>query len=147
MGAARLTSGSGLGLHDLRGERRAACRYRPAVPEALLGWWNDSTFVHVAVSIVDISTLGAWVESSQSIAREEKQAVWLCPSALTPREWKEATIVSLRKRFLGSCQIRIKFVAPIAYDAFKTLVYGAASAAQDPDREAPEHERDDFWRG
>jgi hypothetical protein len=133
---------------ELRGatERREGCRYPSVRPEALLGWWNDGTFGHVTVCIVNVSTVGCLVETNQAVARERNHPVWLCPLGLEPGQWKEGTVVAIKRPFLGKYAIRIKFASPFAYESFRTLICNAEHGAADPDRSVPEHETDQFWR-
>lgn len=147
MGSARHAPGMGANRREKQSsERRAVCRYPVIIPDALLGWWTDTTFAQVPARIVNISTVGCWLETPETPNREETQSVWLRPVGIPTSEWAEANIVSIRKRFLGKCQIRIKFVAPLPFEAFKTLVYGPEHATQPEDRDLPDHERDYFWR-
>jgi hypothetical protein len=122
------------------------CRYPTKTTEALLGWWNGTSFVHVPAHIINFSTVGCWVETSQVVDRVEKQSVWLCPLGFRTAVWTEGTVVSVKKRFLGKYQFRIKFLTTFPYDAFKALVYGPEYATETANRELPEHERDHYWR-
>jgi len=127
-------------------ERRAVCRYPVIAPDAMVGWWNNSTFVRIPARIIDVSTMGCWIETAQTPERGEKQTIWVCALGRSPAEWTEGTIVSLEKRFLGSYQIRIKFALHFPYESFKSLVYGAEGPEVGSDWEPPEYERDYYWR-
>ena len=127
-------------------ERRAVCRYRVIAPEALIGWWNDSTFVRIPGRIVDVSTMGCWIETDHTPQCREQETIWLCPLGRSPTEWTEGSIVSLQKRFLGNYQIRVKFTLHFPYESFKSLVYGTEGPEDASDWEPPEYEKDYYWR-
>jgi len=76
----------------------------------------------------------------------ERQSVWLRPAGLPQSDWPEGVIVSARKPFFRSWQIRIGFLAPVPYESFKTLVFGPDQLEDIADRERPEYEKDHFWK-
>jgi hypothetical protein len=116
------------------------------LPEASLGWWQDSSFVTTPGRIIDISLYGCQVESRRSPGRSAKESIWLCPLEVSPRDWAEGIIISANKPFFGSCQLRIRFIADFPYEAFKMLVYGPNKSLEVGRLETPEHEKDHLWR-
>jgi hypothetical protein len=127
-------------------ERRRICRYSVVLPDALLGWWKDGHFVNTPVRLVDLSMGGCMIELPRLPSQSKGENIWLCPSALAKAEWTEGVIIALKKPLLRNCLVRIKFVAPFPYAAFKTLVYGKENLGPVAPTDTPEHERNDFWR-
>jgi hypothetical protein len=147
MGLPEYRSASSLAPSRSKGsDRRRACRNPVVLPEASLGWWQDSTFMSTAGRIVDLSLYGCLVESWRFPPERERQPVWVCPLDVSPRDWAEGVVISARKPLLRKCQLRIRFVAPFPYESFKTLVYGPGHLLEVARDETPEHERDEFWK-
>jgi len=86
------------------------------------------------------------VEASCLPSRMERQSVWLRPLGVSPSDWTEGIIVSVRKPLFRKCQVRIAFLAPFPYESFKTLVYGPEHLRETAGPQLPEHEQDHFWR-
>jgi hypothetical protein len=86
------------------------------------------------------------VESRRRPPQVDRQSVWLRLIGVSPSDWPEGIIVSVRKPLFRSCQIRIGFVAPFPYESFKTLVFGPDHLHDMADRDRPEHETDHFWK-
>jgi hypothetical protein len=128
------------------GDRRSECRYRVDLPNALLGWQKDSSFTHVPVRLVSLSLTGCLVEMARIPGLESRQSVWVNPNDTTQSAWIEGHVASMRKRMLRNCEVRIKFLAPLGYEPFKTLVYGADHLRQSSQRSTTEHEWDQFWK-
>ncbi len=147
MGSSRYTSGrSDVPTSSSLGDRRVSCRHRVVVDDASLGWWQDSSFFSTPCRIVDMSLSGCSVRLRRAPGLLKGQSVWLLPRGLSPGDWSEGVIVSIRKPFLRECQVRIRLLASLPYESFKALVHG-------PDHEhkidrvgAPEHEQDHFWK-
>jgi hypothetical protein len=127
-------------------ERRSVFRYRVIDPQAQIGWWSNGMFVRVPAQIVDLSTMGCRVETGEVLAHKPTQTIWLCALGRTPPEWTESVIVSVRKRFMGNCEVRLRFATPLAYESFKSLVYGPEGPEDSSDWVPPEHEQDHYWR-
>ena len=128
------------------GDRRRVCRYPAALQDASLGWWEDSSFVEVPARLVNVSTNGCLVELARRPKPTPREAIWFQSRKASLGEWTEGRIVSVRKPLLRKCKISISFVTPFAYDFFKELVYGPEQVDNDTGIEAPEHERDGFWK-
>jgi hypothetical protein len=116
------------------------------LPEASLGWWHDSSFITTPGRIIDISLYGCQVACRRTPGWAAKQSIWVCPLGVSPRDWAEGIIISARKPFLGSCQLRFRFNSAFPYEAFKMLVYGPDQIAEVDRLETPEHEQDHLWR-
>jgi hypothetical protein len=128
------------------GDRRRVYRYPAVLQEASLGWWEDSCFVEVPARLVNLSTNGCLVELARLPKPTTRESVWFHSRNASQGEWTEGLIVSARKPLLCKCKIRISFIVPFAYESFKKLVYGIDRVHNDTRKEAPEHERDEFWK-
>jgi hypothetical protein len=135
-------------LHPLssRRDRRQACRNAVILPDASLGWWEDSRFVSTPGRIIDISLYGCKVETHRAPGRRDHESVWLCPLGVSPHEWAEGLIISSLKPLFQRCQLGLKFVAPFPYESFKTLVCGPGRSQENVREDSPEHEQDHLWR-
>jgi hypothetical protein len=129
-----------------RSDRRGVCRHPVVIDDASLGWWQDSSFLSTPCRIIDISQYGFMIKTRRLPGPKEGQSVWLLPRGLSPSDWAEGIIVSIRKPLLRECQVRIKLLAPFPYESFKTLVHGPDHVRKIDRLEAPEHEQDHFWR-
>jgi hypothetical protein len=127
-------------------DRRRACRYRVGLADGSLGWWEDSSFVDAPCRIIDLSVFGCMVESRTLPKLKEQQKVWLRPAGVSPSDWTEGIVVAIRKPMFRPCQIRIQFLVDLPYDSFKPLVFGEGRQCRPADPDAPEHEKDHYWR-
>jgi hypothetical protein len=86
------------------------------------------------------------VEARANPNLKEQNKVWLRPLGVSSGDWTEGTIVGVHKRLFRRCQIRISFAADLPYEVFKPMVFGEGTDQTTADREAPEHEKDTYWR-
>jgi hypothetical protein len=128
------------------GDRRRVCRYAAALQDASLGWWEGSCFVEVPARLVNVSANGCLVELARLPKPRARESIWFQSRKASLGEWTEGRIVSVRKPLLRKCKISISFAAPFAYESFKKMVYGLEQVENDTRTEAPEHERDNFWK-
>jgi hypothetical protein len=129
-----------------RKDRRRACRYRVGLADGALGWWEGSSFVNTPCRIINLSLFGCMVEARANPNLKEQHKVWLRPLGVSSSDWTEGTIVAIYKPLFRRCQIRISFAADLSYEVFKPLVFGEMADHETAAREAPEHEKDDYWR-
>jgi hypothetical protein len=128
------------------GDRRRVCRYRPALQQALLGWWQESSFTNLPVCLADLSLNGCLLELDRLPDLPAQQAVWVHLHKETQLDWVEGRIISVRKPLLRKCKIRVLFVAPLAYESFKRVIYGPEYLRGHSPTSKPEHEWDQFWK-
>lgn len=140
-----------LHVYHMVGERRRMCRYAVKRPEAQVGWWQRAAFSSFPCKLVDLSIQGAYIESDRRPAPLADQAIRLRPAGMDENQWIEGSVVAARRSFFGSLKIRIHFDSPLGYELFNQFVYGRDHILDTPlrdlpDRELPEHERDNLWR-
>jgi hypothetical protein len=127
-------------------DRRRICRYPVVTPDALLGWREEPNFKNTPARLVNLSLNGCMVELLQRPGVTAQQSVWVYPHEISGAGWTEGRIVEVSKPLFGKCRVRIAFLAPLAYEPFKRLIYGLDQPGELPEEELPEHERDHFWR-
>ncbi len=145
MGLVRSTSGA-IGCPGRSDDRRGITRHPVVLPDALLGWWDQSNFTTISVQLVNLSIKGCMAESRQLVDRAEHQPIWIRPLGVKPGAWTEAVVVRVTKPLLRRCQVRLSFLVPFPFDSFRTLVYGPDHCRVAEQGDAPEHEGDQFWR-
>lgn len=96
--------------------------------------------------IVDLSVIGCMVESHPLPNLKAQQKVWLRPLAVAADDWMEGTIVAIRKRLFRPCQIRIRFLTDLPYDAFKPLVFRDRDRRRPAGAGEPDYEKDHYWK-
>jgi hypothetical protein len=128
------------------GDRRRICRYPVVLEDALLGWRQEPSFANTPVRIVNLSAQGCLVEVRRCPRLEVRQSVWIRPHEGSGAGWIEGRIISIQKPLIGKSRVRISFLVPVAYEAFKKLVYGLEQFGALLRPEGPEHEKDHFWK-
>jgi hypothetical protein len=128
------------------GDRRRVCRHPVVYQDASLGWWLESEFKSTPVRLVDLSLNGCLIELARAPHLSAQQSIWLHAHSLAVAEWTEGRIVSSKKTWAGKCRLGIAFLAPMAYEPFKKLIYGREHFQESPPDDLPEHERDHFWK-
>jgi hypothetical protein len=147
MGATSYTTSSNLGTRQgAVGDRRQVCRYPVIHPDASAGWWEDKHFCTARAQMIDISMSGCLMVLARGAKRAVGQPIWLCPLELATADWIEGVVVAAHKPFLGPCSVRMTFLTPFPYESFKKLVYGTQHVDHRAGEDAPEHERDHFWK-
>jgi hypothetical protein len=126
-------------------DRRDTCRYPVVHRSAVLGCEIGGTPVNFPVELENISMQGCLVTSRKALRTQPFQAVTLTFQDLAPAVPIQGTLVSVVKPFWRKQMIRIRFVDPLPFMAFKTLVYGPDGVDLGP-RERPDYETDQFWR-
>jgi hypothetical protein len=147
MSLARHAIGSGID-HAVSGaaDKRRVCRYPVLLQDALMGWWEESNFVSTPVRLLNLSTSGCLIELPRTPKPGKGQPAWICPLGLSPTQWIEGAVASVRKPFLKNCRVGIAFRAQVTFESFKTLIYGSGHLFDDAADRGPEHERDHFWK-
>jgi PilZ domain len=147
MSGKRHTIGSGLD-HTVNGaaDKRRVCRYRVVLQDALLGWWEDAKFVNTPAQLINLSTSGCQIELPRTPKPAKGEPAWICPLGLSPAQWIEGTVVSVRKPLLKKCRMGFLFRTHVTFESFKTLIYGSGDVFDSMPDEAPDHERDHFWK-
>jgi len=128
------------------GDRRRVCRYPVIFQDASLGWWLESEFTSTPVRLVDLSLNGCLIELTGRPGLGAQQSVWVHAHSLTVAEWTEGRIASVKRTWSGKCRVGIAFLAPLAYEPFKKLIYGREQFEDCRPQDLPEHERDHFWK-
>jgi hypothetical protein len=128
------------------GDKRRVCRYRVLLQDALLGWWEQEKFVSTPARLINLSTSGCLIELPRTPERAKGEPGWICPLGLSQAQWIEGVVVSVKKPLLKNCRIGISFRAHVTFESFKTLVYGSGNLGEAVADDAPEHERDHFWK-
>ncbi len=126
-------------------ERRDTCRYPIVTRSVLLCFDMQGTVVDCRGEIGNISMQGCLVRSRKAPRITPGQAVWLRIEGLDGAGPVEGVVVSSAKPFLRRHSIRIRFAQPLAFLAFKLLVYGPEGRDLDR-RDRPAYETDQFWR-
>jgi len=146
MGVDRYTIAAGDDSAPGSNDRRRIRRVPVVIPDAELGWWDESNFTTIPARLINLSLNGCLAESRQRLRRPAGQAVWLRSLSVAPTEWTQGVLVSIQKPLFKPCQIRISFLVTFPYGSFKGLAYG-------PDRwrdvlagGTVEHEQDHYWK-
>jgi len=146
MGAHRYARAEG--DHQVPGsnDRRRIRRVPVVIPDAILGWWDESNFTTIPVRLINLSLNGCLAESSERPGRAVGQAVWLRSLSVAPTEWTQGVLVSIEKPLFKRCQIRFSFLVTFPYESFKGLAYGPNHWRDVLAGGEDEHEQDHFWK-
>jgi hypothetical protein len=131
--------------HRKEQDRRDTCRYPAVTRNAVLSWDIGGSPVEYPVELENISMRGCLVRSRKLLSAQPGQAVRIALEDLESAAPIQGMLVSAVKPFLRRQIIRVRFVDPLPFLAFKMLVYGP-EALDLEQRERPDHETDQFWR-
>jgi hypothetical protein len=92
--------------------------------DVLLGWQENGRMVEALVSLRDVSLHGYLVKSAQRPLPKRSDCIWFKVPGVVSSNWVEGILIEAKKPFLSNCSIRIKFLEPLSYAAFKYLIYG-----------------------
>jgi hypothetical protein len=128
------------------GDRRRVCRYSVVCPDALLGWWQDSSFTKVPVALINLSLSGCLLTLDRLPTLPALQSVWVHLHKESLPEWTEGRIITVRKRILRQCEVRVSFLESLGYEPFKRIIYGPGYLVDHHQSSKPKHEWDQFWK-
>jgi PilZ domain len=95
-----------------------------------------SEFKSTPVRLVDLSLNGCLIELARAPHLSAQQSIWLHAHSLAVAGWAEGRIVSIKKTWAGKCRLGIAFLAPMAYEPFKKLIYGREHFRKSPPDDA-----------
>jgi hypothetical protein len=127
-------------------DRRRVCRYAVNLPDTALGWWEGQSFTQTPCRITDLSTNGCQVQTRSNAHLAEQQSVWILPPGVEAAGWTEGVVVAIGKPLFRPRQVRIRFLADLPYELFKTLVFATGKPHEPVGAVGPEYEKDHFWR-
>jgi hypothetical protein len=127
-------------------DRRRSVRYAVFFPDALLGWWEGSSFVEVPARFLDLSLQGCMLELRRVPARTARQVGWIRSLAASPDQWVEGVVLSVRKPLIKRCRVRVAFRDPFPYQSFKKLVCGSEDLHATIRTDVAPHEQDHYWK-
>jgi hypothetical protein len=96
-------------------------------------------------SLQNVSLRGCLVKCAQRPLPKRSDPIWFKVPGVVSSDWVEGILIEAKKPFLSTCSIRIKFLEPLSYAAFKYLIYGPDPEWVGRD-ETFEQKMDQLWR-
>jgi hypothetical protein len=116
-------------------ERRQSQRYRAAVRQAQLGWWEGEEFRTTEAGVQDISLGGARLNLAARAPRPG--SVWVNFPGPGAAEWVAAQVVGSGPDAAGGESLRVEFADGCPYDTFRSVAWGNPPPAGAPLVAAP----------
>jgi hypothetical protein len=112
--------------------------------DVVLGWEENGTMTEFPVVLINVSLHGCQAKSARSPKPKRSDSIWFKVPDFQDEHWVEGILIEAQKPFFGPCTIRVKFLEPLHYSAFKYLVYGPEPPWVRSTQE--EVEMDQLWR-